>query len=255
MGVVNVTPDSFSDAGAFLDADRAVAHALAMAKAGADIIDVGGESTRPGAASVSEEEEIRRVVPVINRLRGVTVSVDTTKAVVAERALAAGARIVNDISALRFDTRMVDVARDAGAGVVLMHMRGTPQTMQAEPRYDDVVAEVRDFLAKRIEFAVSHGLKKSQIAIDPGIGFGKTVEQNLALLAHLDTFASLGCPVLVGASRKSFIGKLLGREPQDRLAGSLAVATWAAAHGASIVRVHDVAETVDAVRMVEAIQK
>jgi len=255
MGIVNVTPDSFSDGGAFLDADRAVAHAVAMTKAGADMIDVGGESTRPGAASVSAEEEIRRVLPVIERLRGLTVSIDTTKAAVAERALAAGARIVNDVSALRFDARMADVVREAGAGVVLMHMQGTPQTMQAEPRYDDVVAEVRAFLAERIAFAESRGLKKSQIAVDPGIGFGKTVEHNLALLAQLETFGSLGYPVLVGVSRKSFLGKLLGREPQERLAGSLAAAAWAVAHGARIVRAHDVLETVDAVRLVEAIQQ
>jgi len=257
MGIVNVTPDSFSDGGSFADAERAVAHALAMAKAGADIIDIGGESTRPGAAPVSAEEEICRVVPVIERLGRLTISVDTTKAVVAERALTAGARIVNDISALRFDARMADVVRDAGAGVVLMHMQGTPQTMQAEPHYTDVVAEVRDFLAERIAFAVSRGIKKSQIAIDLGIGFGKTVEHNLALLAHLETFASLGCPVLVGASRKSFIGKVLApiRSEQERLAGSVAVAVWAVMHGARIVRVHDVAETVDAVRMVEAIQQ
>ena len=255
MGILNVTPDSFSDGGAFADTERAVAHALAMAKAGADIIYIGGESTRPGSAPVSEEEELRRVLPVIEPLRGMTISVDTTKASVAERALAAGARIVNDISALRFDARMADVAREAGAGVVLMHMQGTPQTMQAEPHYKNVVAEVRDFLAERIAFAESHGLKKTQIAIDPGIGFGKTMEHNLALLAHVDQFVSLGCPVLVGASRKSFVGKLLGREPQERLSGSLAVAAWAVARGAKIVRAHDVAETVDVVRMVEAIQR
>jgi dihydropteroate synthase len=255
MGILNVTPDSFSDGGAFADTERAVAHAQAMAAAGADIVDIGGESTRPGAAPVSAEEEIRRVVPVIEKLSGLTISVDTMKAAVAERALTAGARIVNDISALRFDARMTDVVREAGAGVVLMHMQGTPRTMQVEPRYDDVVAEVRAFLAERIAFAESRGIKKSQIAIDPGIGFGKTVEHNLTLLAHLEMFCELGCPVLVGASRKSFIGKLLTREPQERLAGSVAVAVWAVTHGARIVRVHDVAETVDAVRMAEAIQQ
>jgi dihydropteroate synthase len=255
MGILNVTPDSFSDGGAFADAGRAVAHAQAMAAAGADIIDIGGESTRPGAAPASAEEEIRRVAPVIEQLCGLTISVDTTKATVAERALAAGARIVNDISALRFDARMAEVVRDAGAGLVLMHMQGTPRTMQVEPRYGDVVAEVRDFLVERIAFAESRGIKKTQIAIDPGIGFGKTVEHNLALLAHLETFGGLGCPVLVGASRKSFIGNILSREPQERLAGSVAVAVWAVTHGARIVRVHDVAETVDAVRMAEAIQQ
>lgn len=261
MGILNVTPDSFSDGGAFFEADRAVAHAQAMLAAGADIIDVGGESTRPGAVPVSAEEEIRRVVPVIERIcrwlgagdSTPLVSVDTTKAAVAERALAAGARIVNDISALRFDERMVEVVRDTGAGVVLMHMQGTPQTMQLAPHYDDVVAEVQEFLAERIAFAQSRGLKKSQIAIDPGIGFGKTVEHNLTLLRHLEAFHWLGCPVVVGASRKSFIGKTLDREPHERLAGSLAVAVWAMLHGAQVLRVHDVAATVDAVRMIEAI--
>jgi dihydropteroate synthase len=226
-----------------------------MARAGADIIDVGGESTRPGATPVNAEDELRRVMPVIERLEDLLVSMDTTKAAVAEKALAAGARIVNDISALRFDPRMVEVVRDAGAGVVLMHMQGTPPTMQAVPRYDDVVREVLGFLAERIAFAEAAGLKKSQIAVDPGIGFGKTVEHNLKLLAHLDEFRSLGCPVLVGASRKSFIGRVLGREADERLPGSLAVAAWATVHGANIVRVHDVAETLDVIRMIEAVKE
>src|SRR5664280_2614090 len=205
MGVLNVTPDSFSDGGKFLNIGRAVEHAREMARAGADIIDIGGESTRPGAAPVGAEEESRRVVPVVERLsveRGASgapggralplISVDTTKAEVAEKALGAGARIVNDISALRFDPRMVEVVRKAGAGVVLMHMQGTPQTMQQDPQYKDVVAEVRTFLAERIGFAVAHGLKKSQIAVDPGIGFGKTVEHNLQLLARLEELGPLG---------------------------------------------------------------
>jgi dihydropteroate synthase len=262
MGILNVTPDSFSDGGDFADAERAVAHARAMVADGADMIDVGGESTRPGSAPVSEGEELRRVLPVVEQLRGVTISVDTTKAVIAERALAAGARIVNDISALRFDARMVEVVRDAGVGVVLMHMQGAPGTMQVEPRYDDVVAEVRDFLAERIAFAESRGIKKSQIAVDPGIGFGKTVAHNVALLSRLEVFASLGCPIVVGASRKSFIGKILAAAgtqpehgPKDRLAGSVAVAAWAAARGAGVLRVHDVAETVGAVRVIEAVQR
>jgi dihydropteroate synthase len=269
VGVLNVTPDSFSDGGKFADADRAVEHAREMARAGADIIDVGGESTRPGAVPVSAEEELRRVMPVVERLSvepGVRslplISVDTTKAVVAERALAAGARIVNDISALRFDARMVDVAGNAGAGLVLMHMQGTPQTMQRAPRYDDVVAEVRAFLAERVAFAEAHGVKKSQIAVDPGIGFGKTVAQNLQLLAQLEELTSLGCPVLVGMSRKSFIGKVLAvpeagsaRGPDERLWGTAATVAWAVAHGAHIVRVHDVAEMADVVRMVEAIRQ
>jgi dihydropteroate synthase len=262
MGVLNVTADSFSDGGEFLDVDRAVEHAREMSQAGADIIDVGGESTRPGAAPVSAEEESHRVLPVIERLRDLVVSVDTTKASVAERALAVGARIVNDISALRFDPRMIDVVRDAGAGVVLMHMQGTPQTMQQGPQYDDVVAEARSFLAERIAFAESRGLKKSQIAVDPGIGFGKTVEHNLQLLARLGEFGSLGCPLLVGTSRKSFIGKVLaplraapGREANGRLWGTAATVAWAVAQGAHIVRVHDVAEMTDVVRMVEAVKR
>ncbi len=262
MGVLNVTPDSFSDGGTFLDVNTAVEQARRMAGAGADIIDVGGESTRPGAAPVNTEEELQRVVPVVERLADLVVSVDTTKAVVAEKSLSAGARIVNDISALRFDLRMVDVVRDMGAGVVLMHMQGTPQSMQQSPRYDDVVAEVRSFLAERIAFAVSQGLKKSQIAVDPGIGFGKTVEHNLQLLARLGEFGSLGCPVVVGTSRKSFLGKVLGAtgarradEADARLWGTAATVAWAVAQGARVVRVHDVAEMSDVVRMMEAIQQ
>jgi dihydropteroate synthase len=255
MGVLNVTPDSFSDGGKFFDVERAVEHARAMTQAGADIIDVGGESTRPGAVPVSADEELRRVIPVIEQLRDLLVSVDTTKAVVAEQALAAGAQIVNDISALRFDPRMVEVVRNAGAGVVLMHMQGTPQTMQASPHYDDVVTEVHAFLAERIAFAESRGLKKSQIAVDPGIGFGKTVEHNLRLLAHLEQILQLGCPVMIGVSRKSFIGRVLGRPAEQRLAGTTATMAWAVAKGASLVRVHDVAETVDAVRMIEAVKE
>ena len=262
MGVLNVTPDSFSDGGKFLDVDRAVAHARKMVQAGADIIDVGGESTRPGAVPVTADEELRRVLPVIERLRDLVISVDTMKAVVAEKALAAGARIVNDVSALQFDPRMAEIVRDAGAGVVLMHMQGTPQTMQQTPRYDDVVAEVITFLAGRIAFAEARELKKTQIAVDPGIGFGKTVADNLRLLAHLGEFSSLGCPLLVGTSRKSFIDKVLAplgtepaREVDGRLWGTAATVAWAVAHGARIVRVHDVAEMSDVVRMVEAVQQ
>jgi dihydropteroate synthase len=256
MGVLNVTPDSFSDGGNFFDVERAVAHARQLIAAGADIVDVGGESTRPGAPPVSAEEELRRVGPVIDRLPGATISVDTTKAVVAERALAAGARIVNDISAGRFDERMFDVVRDAGAGLVLMHMQGTPQTMQQSPRYDDVVAEVCAFLEERIAAAGRAGIEKSQIAVDPGIGFGKTVQHNLQLLAGLERLRTLGCPVLVGTSRKSFIGHALGRpEPTTRLWGTAATVAWAIARGARIVRVHDVAEMADVARMCDAIRE
>ena len=269
MGILNVTPDSFTDGGQFADPARAIAHGWAMARAGADILDIGGESTRPGAVPVSADEELARVLPVMEGLAAAgcgsglatgaapafCLSVDTTKAIVAERALAAGARIVNDISALRFDPRMIEVVRNAGAGLVLMHMRGTPPTMQQEPRYADVVGEVRAFLAERVAFAESCGLEKKQIAVDPGIGFGKTVEQNLELLARLDELGSLDCAVLVGASRKSFLGRLLGRETPARLAGSLAVAAWALTRGAQVLRVHDVAESVDVVRLVQAVQR
>ncbi len=276
MGVLNVTPDSFSDGGRFVDVERAVAHARAMIAAGADIIDVGGESTRPGAEVVSVEEELRRVGPVVKQLAGESgsglgaatsrgrgaeapptfvISVDTTKAAVAARALAAGARIVNDISALRFDERMAAVVREHGAGVVLMHMQGTPQTMQQQPQYADVVGEVCDFLDQRIAWAETRGIQRGQIAVDPGIGFGKTVEQNLKLLAQLEQFRSLGCPIVVGTSRKSFIGKVTGQEVADRAWGTAATVAWAVAHGAGLVRVHDVAEMRDVVRMVEAIRQ
>ena len=288
MGILNVTPDSFSDGGQYLEAATAVDRGRQMARAGADIIDIGGESTRPGSMPVSAEEELRRVLPVIERLakelegeppgepnRGAVrqeprsplappvagkppppiLSIDTTKAVVAERALAAGARIVNDISALRQDPDLVAVVRDFGAGVVLMHMQGTPATMQQNPRYPDVVREVWEFLAERIEFALAGGVKKSQIAVDPGLGFGKTVEHNRQLLAGLEQFATLGCPILVGASRKSFLGQWLNRPLSERGPGSLAAAAWAVAHGAQIVRAHDVAATVDVVRLIAAVQQ
>jgi dihydropteroate synthase len=254
MGVLNVTPDSFSDGGRFLDVERAVTHALEMAAAGADIIDIGGESTRPGSIPISADEELRRVMPVIERLSDLFISIDTTKAVVAERALAGGAKIVNDISALRFDPRMVEVVRDSGAGLVLMHMQGTPETMQVNPRYTDVVADVRGFLASRVAFALDHGIEQGQIAIDPGIGFGKTVEHNLKLLAHLEEFRSLGCAVMIGTSRKGFIGKVLDRELRQRMWGTAATVAWGVAHGANVVRVHDVAEMAEVVLMIEAIR-
>ena len=255
MGILNVTPDSFSDGGRYLAVANAVTRARQMASEGADIIDIGGESTRPGAPVVSADEELRRVLPVIEQISDLLVSVDTTKAVVAKRALAAGARIVNDISALRHDADMVQVVRDFEAGVVLMHMQGMPATMQENPRYVDVVREVREFLAERIEFAVASGVKKTQIAVDPGLGFGKTVEHNRQLVAGLKQFALLGCPIVVGASRKSFIGQLLSRTAPERLPGSLAVAAWAVTQGAQIVRTHDVAATVDVVRMLMALRQ
>jgi dihydropteroate synthase len=246
MGILNVTPDSFSDGGRYADIERAVAHAREMVAAGADIIDIGGESTRPGSQPVTVEEELRRVLTVIKQLPDLLLSIDTTKPEVARQAVAAGAQIINDISASLFE-----VARESGAGLVLMHMQGTPATMQQAPRYDDVVREVREFLAARLALAEARGVKRSQIAVDPGIGFGKTVEHNLQLLAQLEQLQELGCPIVVGASRKSFIGGA----PAERLPGSLAAAAWAVAHGASVVRVHDVAETVQVVRMIEAIRK
>ena len=255
MGILNVTPDSFSDGGRCSDVANAVARARQMASEGADIIDVGGESTRPGASTVSSAEELQRVLPVIEQISDLLVSVDTTKAVVAERALVAGARIVNDISALRQDARMLPVVRDFGASVVLMHMQGTAATMQQNPQYADVVQEVRGFLSERIEFALAGGIKKTQIAVDPGLGFGKSVEHNRQLVAGLEQFATLGCPMLVGASQKSFIGQLLRRPVCERLPGSLAVVAWAVMHGAKIVRVHNVAETVDVVRMIAALRQ
>ena len=253
MGILNVTPDSFSDGGRFQMAEQAVAHGLQMAADGADIIDIGGESTRPGARNVPAGEERARVVPVIERLRtetGALISIDTRKADVARAALAAGADIINDVSALA-DPGMAALAAETGAGVVLMHMQGAPETMQRNPRYGDVVADVRTFLAERIGFAAGQGVAPEQIAVDPGIGFGKTDVHNLALLRGIPALAELGRPVLVGASRKSFIGRLLGRTLEERLAGSLAAAVFAKLRGAQILRVHDVKESCDAVRLVD----
>jgi dihydropteroate synthase len=243
MGILNVTPDSFFNGGRFGREEEAVAHGLRLVAEGADLIDVGGESTRPGAEPVPVEEEIGRVVPVIRLLRkkvGVPISVDTTKAEVAEAALSAGADIVNDISALRFDPKMPRVVAKAGAGLVLMHMQGTPRDMQASPHYQDVVREVREFLAERVEAAVDAGIDRAQIAVDPGIGFGKTTEHNLWLLRRLTEFSELGQPILVGPSRKSFIGQILNLPVEERLEGTLAACAVAVARGADIVRVHDV---------------
>jgi len=256
MGIVNVTPDSFSDGGLFLAPDAAIRHGRELAAEGADILDVGGESTRPGAAPVGAAEELRRVLPVIEGLAGgepgVRVSIDTTKADVARRALAAGATIVNDISALRFDPELAGVAADAGAICVLMHMRGEPRTMQEDPRYDDVVSDVKAFLEERLEFATSQGIAEERIWVDPGIGFGKTLEHNLALVDRLDEIAAIGRPVVFGASRKSFLGKLTGRQVDERLAGTIAVNIIAYERGARVFRVHDVAATVDALKVATA---
>lgn len=257
MGILNATPDSFSDGGKFQTLELAVARGLEMVKEGADMIDIGGESTRPGAAPVQTLEEIARTVPIIGKLREKTdalISIDTRKAEVARAAVAAGADIINDISALS-DPQMVNVAAETGAGLVLMHMQGTPETMQNDPRYDNVVSNVWNFLEERLAFAVERGVSPEQIALDPGIGFGKTEEHNLALLNGIPIFGKSGRPVLIGASRKSFIGRITGREkPSDRLAGSLAVAAFSVLRGAQILRVHDVKESCDAARLVDTLR-
>jgi dihydropteroate synthase len=256
MGIVNVTPDSFFDGGRYYDTDRAVAHGLELVAEGAEILDVGGESTRPNAAPVEEAEELRRVIPVIERLArrvSVPISIDTVKPGVASAAIRAGASIINDIAANRAEDQMWRVAAETSAGYVAMHMQGTPQTMQDNPLYQNVVAEVFDFFADRLQRMTQAGMRAEQIALDVGIGFGKTLEHNLQLLASLDQFNSWGRPLLVGASRKSFIGKLLGAEAAGRLPGGLACACWAVQAGVSIVRAHDVRATAQAVRMTEAL--
>jgi dihydropteroate synthase len=256
MGVVNVTPDSFSDGGRYLDRAAAVAHGLELAEEGADLLDVGGESTRPGADPVPADEERRRVVPVIEGLRAagctLPISIDTTKAEVAAAALDAGATMVNDVTALRGDPEMARLVAQRGVEVCLMHMRGEPRTMQENPVYDDVVADVTAFLAERTEVAVAAGIKRERIIVDPGIGFGKTAEHNLALLAGLETLVALGRPVLVGTSRKSFLGRLTGREVDKRLPGTIATNVLAFERGARIFRVHDVGPVKDALRVAAA---
>jgi dihydropteroate synthase len=256
MGIVNVTPDSFSDGGEHATLEAAVAHGLKLAEEGADVLDVGGESTRPGANDVSVEEELRRVIPVIERLAKETtlpISVDTSKPEVMRAAVAAGAGMINDVYALRREGAL-DAAASLGVPVVLMHMQGEPRSMQTEPQYDDVVAEVHRFLAERIFAAEMAGIAKKKIVVDPGFGFGKAREHNLTLLAQLDRFAELGVPLLAGLSRKKTIGELTGREdPSDRVYGSVAAHLIAAQRGARIVRVHDVAATVDALKVWNAV--
>ena len=256
MGVVNVTPDSFSDGGNYLEADAAIAHGRRLAAEGAHIVDVGGESTRPGAQPTEAGEELRRVVPVVRALAaaGIAVSIDTSKAEVARQSLAAGAFMVNDVTALRGDPQMADVVARAGAALCLMHMQGEPATMQQEPRYDDVVREVRAFLAERLARATGAGVAPAAIALDPGIGFGKTLEHNLLLLRGLADLVSLGQPVLVGASRKRFLRAITGRSaPADLALPSAIAATAALRAGAWGVRVHDVAGTVDALAVEQAL--
>ncbi len=256
MGIVNVTPDSFSDGGQFLDTPAALAHAEALVEEGAEIIDVGGESTRPHAAPVSEDEELRRVMPVIEglatRLR-VPISIDTQKAGVARAALAAGASVVNDIAANRADPALWHWVAEAGAGYVCMHMQGTPQTMQADPRYQDVVEDVGEFFADRLARLHACGVASEQVILDVGIGFGKTLDHNLELLRGLEWFKRFERPLLLGASRKSFMGSLLGAGIEARLPASLACAAWAVAKGVHIIRTHDVAATLQALRMTEAL--
>jgi dihydropteroate synthase len=255
MGVVNVTPDSFSDGGLYLDPSAAIAHGRELAAAGATILDVGGESTRPGAAPVAADEELRRVEPVVAALAGSveSISVDTSKATVAEAALDAGASIVNDVTALRGDPEMAALVADRGAGLVLMHMAGDPRTMQVNPEYGDVVAEVRDFLAERLAAAVAAGVDESRIWLDPGIGFGKTVAHNLELLRGIPELATLGRPILLGTSRKSFIGRQDGSAAPDRLGGTIATSILAALAGAAVLRVHDVREMAQALKLTSAV--
>jgi dihydropteroate synthase len=258
MGIVNVTPDSFSDGGKWLDTSAAISHALALVEQGADILDVGGESTRPGAEPVALEEELRRVVPVVAEVAkraAVPISIDTMKAAVARECLAAGAAIVNDVSGFR-DPAMIAVAKEFRAGAVVMHMRGAPPTMQQNPQYADVVREVTEYLQERLRVLGESGIPPEAVALDPGIGFGKTQEHNLELLANLGSVAALNRPVCLGVSRKGFIGKLCGREVADRDAGSLAVACFAAARGtAHVLRVHDVAGARDAAILLDAIDR
>lgn len=256
MGVLNVTPDSFSDGGRFLDTEAAVRHGLMLAEEGAAFIDVGGESTRPGAAAVGVEEELRRVIPVIERLRGATaavISVDTSKPEVMRAAAAAGAGLINDVRALR-EAGALDAARLSGCAVCLMHMQGEPRTMQLAPAYQDVVSEVRAFLAERAAACRAAGLSADRLTVDPGFGFGKTLEHNLTLLRHLRELSRDGLPVTVGLSRKSMVGKLTGRPEGGRLLGGVVLAVMAALEGARIVRSHDVAATVEALRVVTAVR-
>jgi dihydropteroate synthase len=257
MGVLNVTPDSFSDGGLFVDPDSAVEHGRRLAAEGAALVDVGGESTRPGAAPVGTEQELERVVPVLEGLAGIPLSVDTSKAEVARRALALGAELVNDVTALRGDPLMAEVVAEGDAYVCLMHMQGSPRTMQAAPHYDDVVSDVLAFLEERVAFAVEHGIAEGRICVDPGIGFGKTPDQNLELLRRLDELRALGLPLVVGLSRKSTLGRILGGDDamKSRLAASLGGAVAAFDRGAAMIRAHDVAATVEALAVAAAVER
>jgi len=257
MGILNVTPDSFSDGGMYFSPSKAIEKGIELEQEGADIIDVGGESTRPGATPVPVDEELRRVIPVIKELSRsvkIPISIDTYKSRVAKEAIEAGASIINDVSALRFDPDMIHVLQKYDVKVVLMHMLGTPATMQKNPEYKDVVAEVFEFLKERIQFAENMGIKKDRIIIDPGIGFGKKLIHNLLLIKHIDRFKTLGCPVLIGPSRKSFIGEILNLPVQERMEGTAGAVAYAIMKGVNIVRVHDVRSIKRMIKVMEGIE-
>jgi dihydropteroate synthase len=261
MGILNVTPDSFSDGGDFFTPEAALNQAKSLISAGADIIDIGGQSTKPGAEEISLDEELNRVVPIVTALRQntqitVPISIDTTRSTVAKAAITAGADVINDISGATFDSNMLNVAAELNVPIILMHIRGNPQTMQQLTNYQDLIGEIYQFLADRIEAAKLAGIDASKIIIDPGIGFAKTYEQNITILQQLSIFRSLGCPILVGPSRKSFIGKILDRpDPKQRVWGTAAACCAAIAHGADILRIHDVSEMYDVCRVADAIFK
>ena len=258
MGIVNVTPDSFSDGGKFFSPEVAISHASKLIRQGADIIDIGGESTRPGAEQVSEPEELKRVIPVIEKIRTdnptILISIDTTKASVAKHAVEAGADIINDVSGLSFDKNMIGIVESFNIPIVIMHMKGNPQNMQLNPKYKDIVNEILDFFKKKIKIAIQSGINRSMIILDPGIGFGKTVDHNFELLSRLNEFNVLELPIMIGPSRKSFIGITLGLPPEDRVEGTAAAVSAGVMNGASIVRVHDVKSMKRVVRIIEKVR-
>ena len=258
MGILNVTPDSFSDGGLFYNTDEAVRHALQLIEYGIDIIDIGGESTRPGAKKISEEEEIQRIIPVVKQIRELSseiiISIDTTKSMVAQKAIQSGANIINDISGFSFDNKMIDVVRESKVPVIIMHMQGDPSNMQNKPVYDDLIIDISSFFKSKIKLATDAGIKKKQIILDPGIGFGKTVGDNFQLINQLNEFCKLGFPVMIGPSRKSFIGTTLNLPVDDRLEGTAAAVAVGVMNGARIVRVHDVKEIKRVVTIVEKIR-
>ena len=260
MGILNITPDSFSDGGKFDNLKAALSSAYQMVVDGVDIIDIGGESSRPGSDPVSTDEELKRVIPIINKIREhskIPISIDTTKAEVASQAISNGADIVNDISALRFDEEMVNIIAEYNTPVVLMHMLGKPKTMQADPVYFDCVNEIMQFFSERIHFCLNNGIPREKIILDPGIGFGKRLEDNLAVINKIGQFKTFGCPVLLGTSRKSFIGMVAGskRQPEKRIGGSLVAAITGIQNGVDIIRVHDIAETIEAIKLLEALKE